>query len=444
MSIFGGLATAASNRQAPAGLVAGMLAKKRSVATDAEAFFSGGIFSSPTATGIPVNQQTALSLTAFMGGVRILAEDVSKMGPGLYARRPDGGRNKIETGALANLLWQPNGWQTWPEFCRQMVTSFVMRGNAWAVIVRDGRGDPTMLVPIHPDKVGLWQSPDGSLFWHVSRTGLHQMAVLRGIPFLVPYADVFHLKDLSADGLIGQSPISLAREAIGLGLAYEQQQARLMGNGARPSGVLSTERPLTEEVAARLKENWKQLHGGLFNTGQVAVLEAGLKWTPLSLSPADLQFIHLRQFQVIEMCRILRIPPHMLGDLTRGTYQNIVQQAQEYRNNTLTSHSDIWERRMDLTFGLRAKGLFVDFDETTLLKADLSARYMAYRIGRLSGWLTTNEIRLAEGLDPVEGGDELMQPLNMGPIDGSDMTGAGGEGGGRPKDGDIPEGAPGQ
>jgi HK97 family phage portal protein len=148
-----------------------------------------------------------------------------------------------------------------------------------------------------------------------------------------------------------------------------------------------------------------------------------------------MQFLQLRQFQVVEICRMFRVPPHMVGDSSQRLMGGaLIQMAQDYRNNTLTSHSDLWERRFDFTFGLRKEGMFVDFDESTLLKADLTARYTAYRVGRLSGWLTTNEIRIAEGLDPVDGGDTLMQPLNMGPVDGSDMTGQAPDGAGQPSD----------
>lgn len=378
-----------------------------------------------------------MQATVVMACVRILAEDVSKMTPILYRRRADGGRDEVTNHWLSDLLWQPNDWQTWPEYCRQMVSAFALRGNAYAVMIRNGRGEVTALIPINPDRVALWESPDGSLFWLVTRSGLHEMAVLRGLQLLIPYDDVFHLKDLSANGLVGLSPITLAREAIGLSLAQEQQQARLMGNGARPSGVLTTDKTLTTDIAKRLKDNWRELYSGIANTGQVAVLEAGLKWQALSLNSVDLQFLQLRQFQVIEICRLFRVPPHMIGDLTRGTMQNIVQQAQEYRNNTLTSHTDIHERRFDFSFGLRKQGLFVDFDESTLLKADLIARYNAYRIGKFGGWLNTNMILIGEGMNPIgPEGDVFWSPTNMTDAQdigiGSEASGQAPEGAGKP------------
>ena len=206
---------------------------------------------------------------------------------------------------------------------------------------------------------------------------------------------------------------------LGLSLAQEQQYARLMGNGARPSGVLSTEQRLTDTSAARIRADWEAMNSGLANAGRTAILEQGLKWTPLTITSVDLQFLQMRQFQVIEICRIFRVPPHMVGDMARGSFNNIVQQSQEYRNHTLTSHTDIWEKRFAFTFDLVDDIEEVDFDESALLKADLTARYNAYRVGVLTGWDTRNEVRVAEGKNPLDGLDEPMAPANE--IDGSKL-----------------------
>jgi HK97 family phage portal protein len=404
----------------------------RGVAGESESFWNGYFWSAPSATGIQINQQTALQATAVMACVRILSEDVSKMTPRLF-RRYDKGIHKNGARAqlaskehpLAALLVKPNGWQTWPEYCRQMVIAFALRGNAYSVILRNRRGDPVMFVPINPDRVALWQSPDGGLFFWVSRSGLHELHVLRDVPLLVPYEDMFHLKDLSADGLVGTSPIALAREAIGLSLAQEQQYARLMGNGARPSGVLSTEQRLTDASAARLRADWENMNAGLANAGRTAILEQGLKWTPLTISSVDLQFLQMRKFQVEEICRIFRVPPHMVGVMERGGLNNIVQQAQDYQNNTLTSHTDIWEKRFAFTFDLEDGVEHVDLDKKALLKADLTARYNAHRVGVLTGWDTRNEVRIEEGKDPLPDLDEPLYPSNeMGASGiGSDLGG---------------------
>lgn len=406
-------------------------------------FWDGGWWSTPSATGIQINQQTALQATTVMACVRILSEDVSKMTPRLYRRfdkgiHKKGAREQIAPAdhPLAALLHRPNDWQTWPEFCRMMVVAFALRGNAYAAILRNRRGDPITLAPLNPDRVALWQAPNGKLYWWVTRSGLHELYVLRNEPLMIPYEDMFHLKDLSADGLTGSSPIALAREAIGLSLGQEQQYARLMGNGARPAGVLSTTQKLTEGTAARLRADWERLNSGLANSGRTAILEEGLTWTQLTIDSVDLQFLQMRQFQVIEICRIFRVPPHMVGDLSKGTFNNIVQQAQEYRNNALGSHTDIWEKRFDFTFGLLEDDYEVDFDEAALLKADLTARYNAYRIAVLTGWQTRNEVRVSENMEPLDGLDVPLAPASEigGSNIGSDMGGEN-PGAGQPSDG---------
>lgn len=400
-----------------------------------DALFFGGAFSASSSTGIQINQYTALQASAVLACVRILSEDVSKMRPLLKKPRPAGGSDIVKDHWLARLFRKPNDWQTWPEFCRQMVIAYALRGNAYAVMLRDGRGRVYSFVPISPDMCRLWEAPDGSLWWMVTRTGLHQMAVLRHLPLLIAYEDMFHLKDVSQNGLVGLSPISLQREAIGLSLAQQEQYAKLMANGARPSGILTTDKALNDQLVERLKKQWSEFSGKGGGSGKTAILEAGMKWVPLTISSVDLQFLQLRQFQLSEIARMFRVPPHMIGDLSRGTFNNIVQQSQEYRNNTLTSHSDIWEQRFEFTFNLLdEEGLLVDLDETALLKADLTSRFAANRIA-LGGapWRTVNEVRLAEGENPDSdpASDKINRPANLLPED-SAQSGQGAPGGGTP------------
>jgi HK97 family phage portal protein len=193
---------------------------------DPEGKWFGG-FGVASATGLHIDQQTAMAATAVMACVSVLSEDVSKMTPDIFRRvtvvnHDRGGRKVAKDHFLYNLLWSPNPVQTWPEFCRFMMVAYLLRGNAYAVMIRNGRGIPIMWLPINPDHVALWESPDGSLFWRVTRIGLWQTAMLRDLPLLIPYEDVFHLKDLSANGLVGTSRITLAREAIGLSIGQER------------------------------------------------------------------------------------------------------------------------------------------------------------------------------------------------------------------------------
>lgn len=425
--------------------------------SDSQYAFNDSWWDSPSNTGMRINQQTALQVATVMGCVSILAEDMAKLTPQLWRSREDGGRDLVTTHWIAPLLERPNDWQTWPEFVMMQMAALLLRGNAYAVILRNGRGQPIMFVPINPDRVTLWEAPDGNLFFVVTRTGLHELAILRNVPLFVPYDDVMHWKGLSGNGLLGVSKIALHREAIGLAAAMEQLASRTIGNGAKPSGVIETDKKISQEVADQIKERWQAAQGGFGNSGKVVVLEEGLKWKPLSLTFADLEFIASRHYQNAEICKIFRVPAYMVGEDTKTSRANIGQQSQEYLNNTLMIYVELIEARFKFTFDL-GPGVYVALDLSKILKADIASRYGAYRIGQM-GWLTVNEIRRAENMNPVKGGDEVMRPVNMAPLNsdvflglaqpviddpnnpnppadpggvGSEVTGTGAEGGGRP------------
>ena len=334
------------------------------------------------------------------------------------------------------LLEEPNEWQDWLEFAEMVQVGLVLRGNGYAVIIRDWRGRPVKLVPINPDRVALWEAPTGELFYRVTPFGLHEMAELRDMPFLIPAADMFHLRGLSVNGLMGASRIAVARDAIGLTLAQERQAAQWIGAGSKPSGVLSTDQKLDGPTIERLKGRWKELNAGLQNAGKAAIFEAGLKWTPLSLSAQELEFIAARQFQVQEIARMFRIPPHMIGELSRSTNNNIVQQAQEYVNYTVSGYTRRWKVKLSKTFGLAKDGIHVAFDLTELVRADITSRYNAYRVGIMSGFLKPNEARVDDGRDPDPDGDKLLQPSNMA-VMGSQSSGTAPDDAGRPEDGTV-------
>jgi HK97 family phage portal protein len=206
--------------------------------------------------------------------------------------------------------------------------------------------------------------------------------------------------------------------------------------------VLSTEQKLDESTIKRLTARWKELNAGLQNAGRTAIFEAGIKWTPLSISAKELEFIAARQFQLQEIARIFRIPPHMIGELSRSTNNNIVQQSQEYVNYTISGYTRRWKAKMRMVFDLRQDDIHVDFDLSELVRADITARYNAYRIGIMSGFLKPNEARTDYGRDPDPKGDHLLQPTNMADA-GSQSTGTTGDGGGRPEDGTIKAAVPG-
>lgn len=396
-------------------------------------------FQGRSATGIAITQLSALQSSAVMACVSILSEDVAKLPVHVYRKLPTGEKQVVTNHPLEKLLQRPNSWQNRFEFIEQMQAALLLRGNAYAVILRDGRGNPTMLVPINPDQVLVYEGPNGEIFYSVSRRGLHEQAILKNVPMMVPSEDMFHLRWLSTHGLVGLSRISLAREAIALSLAQQEQAALLAGNGSRPGGILQTDKKLSEDVITRLKADWAANYAGLDNTGRTAVLEEGLKWQALGMTSTDAEFLASRRFQVEDIGRLFRMPGHKLGIIDKALAATMAQADQDYMNNVVSSYVERWESKLGETFDLDEEELFVEFDISRFLRADIVARYSAYRIGIVGSFLKPQEARRAEGLPDVDGADILLQPVNMAPLGfkpaagsagpGSDTTGAGGDGG---------------
>lgn len=396
--------------------------------------FGWSPWSAQSITGVEVNQLTALNATTVMAAVTMLCEDFAKLTPGIFRLHADKSRSEANDHELYPLLYQPNDYQDYFQFAEMMQFSLVMRGNGYAVRIRNNRGVTIKLIPVNADWVALWEAPDGSIFYRVTPNGLHMMAELRGQPFLIPAEDMIHIRGFSMNGLLGASRIVLAKEAIALSLGYERQAAQYMSQGANNSGVLTTEQKLQPGAAERMGADWKEKKSGLQNAGKILILEQGLKYQPTILSAADAQFIAARNLQIQEITRIFRIPAHMLGDLARSTNNNITQMAQEYINLTMSSYTQRWKWVLDVAFGLRKQGLFIDYDLTQLARADQTARYNNYARGIMGGFLKPNEARIDDGRDPDPKGNELLQPANMSEM-GSQSTGTGADGGGRPEEG---------
>lgn len=414
--------------------VVGMLTKKRIAGPFNDVAWSDGFVSVPSATGVHINQYTALQVTAVMACVRMIAFDFAKATPEIYKVAKGKPRSVAESHPLYTLFHEPNDWQTWPEFSIMMQIGLALRGNAFAVIVRDRFGEPLYLVPINPDRVALYEAADGALFYMVTRNGLHEMAVLASEPLLIPFRDVLHIKSMSTNGLVGISPISIEREAVGLALAQEQQAARWMGNAAKPSGILTTDKNMTKESYDRSKEAWKQAQEGLMNSGKTAMLEGGLKWQPLSMTSSDLEFIASRRFQLEEIARMFRIPIQMIAEVQSSGRVDPDILAQRYINETLSEYTMMWSAALDKKFGLWRESLCVIFDYSKLVEPDMAQRINMHRQAILGALETANEGRAGIGLDPIddENANKLLFPSNSAPF-GSDHSGNAPEGAGRPK-----------
>ena len=293
-----------------------------------------------SASGVPVSTTTAMRHVAVMACVSILAGDVAKIPFGVYRRLANGGKEVRTDHYLHRLLREPNDWQDGFEFKEMLQASLVLRGNGYAVAVRNQRGVPIYLVPIHPDRVGLFEAPSGEVFYAVTRNGLHEMAMLREQPFLIPARDMFHLRWLPMwNSLMGSSRLSMVRQSIGLSIGLEEHQARFVGQGARTGGVLSTDQKFAnKETREQLREEWQRLQAGPRNSGATAILEQGLKWLPLGLTMVDSQFIESRNFQLRDIARAFDVPPYKLAIEGENQGQVMVQMGQEYLNGPISGY----------------------------------------------------------------------------------------------------------
>ncbi len=392
--------------------------------------------STPSATGLQISQGTAMSVSAVYACVTIRSQDMARCTPRLYKTKPDGSRDVVTDHPLAKLLKRPNRQQTWFEFSEQMNAAYLLRGNAYAAKIRNSRGQITELIPINPDAVLVMESVNGEIFYNVNRLGLWQIAMLRDFPPTMAQEDIFHLRGLTFNALVALSTIGMARDAIGVAMGLEQQAARWMANGSRPSVVLQSKKSLSDAAALRLKKQWDDFKSGLQNTGNTVVLEDGIEAKPLTLTSVDLAFMEQRGFQIGDVARFYRVPPFKLGmSELRGV--NLVQVNQEYVNDTIAPDLDRWEQKIEADWDLADQGLEVGFDETRLLRTDILTRYNIGRMGVLSGLTAPNEFRLGERLPPVAGGDEVRAPVNLAEL-GSDTTGTAPDNNGRPSGGNLP------
>ncbi len=399
-----------------------------------------------TSSGATINQTTAMQVTAVMACVRIRSQDIAKLPTTIYRRNPDGSKTEARDHDLFKIFRRPNDFQTWFEFIEGQQTALLLRGNAYAAVLRNPRGKPLAMIPINPDWVSIYESVTGDIFYQVARNTPHLTAMLSSFPLRIPADDIFHLRGPSLNSLVGISPIGLAAEAIGLARSQERLAANLMGNGARPSGILSTDGKLTPDVIKRLKDQWDSLHSGADRSGKTAILEQGLKWTALTLNSVDLEFIASRKLQVEEICRAFGVSPIKIGVMDSGVGRAFEQiQLAHYAD---VVHPDIrrWELKLEQYFNLEPE-LEVTFDETELLRTDLTSRANAARVLQVSGIATPNESRASFGWNPYKSrpadstpdGDSLLVPANVVPIEkvgeaagpgpGSDQTGAPAHGG---------------
>ena len=391
----------------------------------------------PTASGLLVRQATSLQVSTVNACVRIRSRDLARCTPQVLQIDGKGNKTQVLDHPLTALFKRPNRAQTWFEFAEQLHVAFLLRSNAYAVILRNWRGDPVELIPLNPDLVTVMEAPDGSIFYTAARAGMWLAAVLAGEAIVIQSEDVLHVRDLTFNSLVGVSRIALARDAIGLAMVQEQQASRWAGNGARPAGVLQSKKTLTQAAADRFKQQWSAMQDGIQNVGRTAVLEDGVEWKAMQLSSVDLEFMQARLTQVKEIARFFEVPLHKLGENESLPRASIAELNADYVQNVVMSDATRWEQKIEATFAVTAQGYEIKFDERGLLRADLATMINSARAGVLSGLITQNEGRAYIGYGPLDNADALLAPVNLAP-NGSAMDGVAPDGAGRPRDGNLP------
>ncbi|MCB1510053.1 MAG: phage portal protein [Hyphomicrobiaceae bacterium] len=362
--------------------------------------------------GIPVSPHLAENLSAVFGAVQIIAETVATLPFCVYRREREGVRQVDPSHPVARLLGrEPNELQTPVEFIEMMTAHCLLRGNAYAEIVRDARGAPIELIPLHPDMVSVLVIPN-------SRRVVYDVTDwANGSTRRLLKEEVLHIRDRSDDGIVGKSRLARARETFGTALATERFAASTYKNGASLSGVLSHPDEIGEEASKNLRESFERMHSGSDKAGKIAVLEEGMRWQSTSVSPEDAQMLESRKFGVEQVSRLFRVPVPLLADLSGGNYSSLVELSRWFAGGTIRPWLNRWERAIERALfseqGRRTHEVEADMGE--LLRGDALQRFQSYRIGREIGVYSANELRALEHLNPRDDDDanSYLSPLNM-------------------------------
>jgi len=358
--------------------------------------------------GPVVTVESALSLTAYQNCATLLAESVAQLPREIFRRVDDGQREVARQHPLHRILAHfPNEWQTPLEFLEGSQLSAVTSGNSYSIIGRDPDGMVTGLYPVPPQSVQVMKGSDLRPYYRIDGQDP------------IPQRMVHHVRWWSLNGYVGVSPIMLHANSIGYAQAIQQYAGKSFLNGTALSGVI--ERPATsapikdQSVIDRITDKWQQMYGGSSNAKRVAMLQEGMTFKALSMTNVDAELIPALKLTSLDIARIHKVPPHMIGELDKATFSNIEHQAIQFVIYTLLPWIKRHEQAMmrDLLLPNERDEYYIEFNVSGLLRGDQKSRYESYAIARQWGWLSVNDIRRLENLPPVTGGDTYLQPLNM-------------------------------
>lgn len=348
-----------------------------------------------SSSGARITPESAMKTSAVLACVRVLSETIAGLPLHLFRRLETGKEKALDTPLYGVLARRPNAWQTRFEFIEQMVVHLCLYGNAYALIAPNDRGRVGTLRLLHPASMEVSQDPESLELTYTYRDPQTSKRII--------YRDdqVMHVRWLSSDGIVGEVPIALGKDAIGLARALEQHGARFWNNNAMPGVVLRTDQALPREVREQLREQWDTSHRGPNNAGRTAVMSHGLHADTLGASLESNQYAELRTQALLEICRVFNMPPHKVQELGRATWGNIESENISFVQTTILP----WLRRIEgaIERDLIPEGdeFFAEFIVEGLLRGDTMTRYNAYQIGITNGWLTVDEVRAMENLGPM-------------------------------------------
>lgn len=364
-----------------------------------------------TSSGVSVNASSALKYTPFWAAVRIISGTLASLPFKVYRRLGNGGKQpQADHGTYQLLHERPNDYMDAVTFIETRQAHVLCYGNGYAEIQRDGRGRPVALWPLLPDRTQRAIGPDGTPYYEI-RTQV-------GETFTLPDYNVLHIKGLGFDGYTGYDVVAYHKEAIGYGVAVKEYAARFYGQDANPGGVLEHPSTLSDDSFRRLKESWAEQHEGLSHAHRMQILEEGMKWHPVSVDPDKAQAVEAQKFTVDDCARIFQIPPHKLASMEFSKYNNVEQLQIDFVCTTMLYWFRKWEQEVNYKLFMPSERgqLFAEILADAALRGNTEARTQYYTAGRQWGFLSINDIRAKENMNPIgPAGDVYLDPLNMTP-----------------------------
>lgn len=367
-------------------------------------------------SGVTVTAESAMRVSAVFACVKVISEDIASLPLHLYKATGDRNKDKATEHPIYEILHsRPNEWQTAMEFREMMQSHLLLRGNAYAIksMVR-GRLDE--LLPLHPDRVRIRIQTDGSPVYDVyplSPGSTDAFSLSGGLPRTYHRGDILHIKGLSSNGYLGRSVLADARDAVGLAATQEGYASEAYRDGGLSRVALEHPASLSADASRRLRDSWVEVYGGAGRYSKPAVLEEGMKATKIGLTAQELQWLDGREFQIEDIARFFRVAPHKIGHLKRATNNNIEQLTLDHVTSTLRPWAVRWEQALERDLLKPADGYFVRHAFDGLLRGDPEKRHKAYATGRNWGYLSANDVRELEDMNPIEGGDSYLVPENM-------------------------------